>query len=108
MSTHDREATITDDVTDLARRWLLNSRRGEDPKDRDIDLDDDVLELMVTDLDPERGWRVIIESLRLAETESDILSIAVALLEPLLREHGARFVGRTEDMAGSAPRFDVP
>lgn len=106
MSVNDGGLPMTNDVAALARRWLVNNRRGRKHyEDLDIDLDDDVLGLMITDLDPERGWKVVLELLQIAETEEDIGSIAVALLEPLLREHGPRFVDRTDEMAGRDPRF---
>jgi hypothetical protein len=91
---------------ELARRWLDNRRADRiDAGPPDLEPDDRVLELTLTDVDPERGWRVVIALLRAAQTEQDLTDVAIGPLETLLREHGTEFLHRTEQLANSDQRF---
>jgi hypothetical protein len=91
---------------ELAWRWLDNRRASRDgTTEIDLDLDGEVLELMLTEVDPERGWRVAMALLRAAETDQDVATIAIGPLETLLREHGARFLRRSEELAADDPTF---
>jgi hypothetical protein len=80
----------------LATEWLRNERLWGDgrphcegiPAGYDLDLDARVSELVQTDLDPERGWRLLLTLLRLAEDERDIAAVALGPLETFVRNHG--------------------
>ncbi|SRR5258708_37390392 len=97
---------MADENLDLASRWLSHMRRVRDQQEElDIDLDDAVMEFMITDIDPQRGWDIVTTMIQLAETDRDIRVIAAGPLESLLREHSDLLAERTERMARTDARF---
>jgi hypothetical protein len=97
---------MADENVELARRWLVHMRHVRDRQETlDIDLDDALMEFMLTDIDPERGWEIVVALFQLAGTERDIRVIAAGPLESLLREHGELLVGRVERVARTDSRF---
>lgn len=96
----------------MARDWLANQRlyriRPGDPslpEGYSLDLDDRVLELMITGLDPERGWQLLLTLLRLAEDEGDVTQVAIRAPESFASEHHDEFLVRARDELALNPRF---
>jgi hypothetical protein len=88
----------------MARGWLHNERRWRDkgygpksvPAGYDLDLDGRVRELVQTELDPERGWNLLMMMFRLAADDEDIKAIALGPLDEFVRNHGDAFYERID------------
>jgi hypothetical protein len=98
---------------DMARGWLENERRWRNhdraakgvPAGYDLDLDARVQELAATDLDPERGWRLVLSLLSLAEDDRDVSVIGMGPLREFVRFHGHTFSDRIEKEEHSNAHF---
>lgn len=83
----------------MAKDWIQNERLhvgaatgGERiPQGYSLDLDQRVRELVFTDLDPERAWRLVLTLLRLAEDDADVTNVALGPLETFVTNHGDQF-----------------
>ena len=94
----------------MARDWLANERlyRGRGPgvpAGYNLDLDARVLELVLTDLDPERGWHLVLTLLGMAEDKEDFTKVAIGPLETFVREHGHAFYDRIDERVQSDEAF---
>jgi hypothetical protein len=115
----------------MASDWLLNQRLGLDhvrlyprpegwysldfeekmrqgaglPDGYDLDLDDRVLELLQTDLDPERGWRLVLTLLEIAQDSEDRDSVLDAVLT-FVRNHHDAFYNRIVERLGVDPFYE--
>jgi len=55
--------------------------------------------------DPEEGWSMILQILRLDQSPSVMENLSAGPLEDLLAKHGPAFIDRVEAEAASAPIF---
>ena len=63
------------------------------PDGYDLDLEARVLELLQEDLDPERGWRLVLTLLQLPQDSEDRVSVMDAVLT-FVRNHRVDFYDR--------------
>ncbi|MBV8528973.1 MAG: hypothetical protein JOZ75_11710 [Candidatus Dormibacteraeota bacterium] len=94
----------------MARDWIANERlyRGHGPAvpaGYNMDLDARVLELVLTDLDPERGWSLVLMFLGMTEDEEDFKTVAIGPLETFVREHGDAFYDRIDERVQADEAF---
>jgi hypothetical protein len=94
----------------LARDWLAllpgDVRVGAymgDPRSNDIE--DRVLELTQTDLDPVRGWRLVKRLVELATTDAQLWRIGADALSTILREHEALVTPELKQLYTSDPKW---
>ena len=96
----------------LAVEWLQNERlwrrgntgRGRVPEGYNLDIDGWARELVETDLDPERGWQLVLNMVRKAEDNEDLRQIGDGPLYLLVRNH-PEFLQRVQEAAGGDPRL---
>jgi hypothetical protein len=97
----------------LATEWLRNERlwRGlprarhpRVPDGYDLAFDGWARELVMSDLDPERGWRLVLLMVESAEDDKDLSEIGDGPLYELLKNH-EEFLPRARDGASTDPRF---
>jgi hypothetical protein len=79
-------------------------RLAEAPAGYDDDLDARVLELLQEDLDPERGWRLVLTLLRLADDGLD-QGIVFDAVRTFVRNHRDAFYDRIVERLGSEPFY---
>ena len=96
----------------LAADWLRNERlwrrgrgRGRQvPEGYNLDLDAWANQLVETDLDPERGWQLVLTMVGMAEDDEDLRAIGDGPLWLLRRNH-AGFLPRITDRATQDPKL---
>ena len=86
---------------DLEEKMRLSSGL---PDEYDLDLDARVLELLQEDLDPERGWRLLLTLLQLPQDSEDRVSVMDAVLT-FVRNHRDAFYDRILDRLGPEPFY---
>ena len=97
----------------MAKDWIQNERLHSPaataeqriPDGYSLDLDDRVRELVLTDLDPERGWRLVLTLLRLAEDDAALTNVALGPLETFVTNHRDQFHGQIRRQAREDARF---
>lgn len=76
---------------EMAQDWLRATHSQENEKSQDVFAR--VRELVQTDLDPARGWRLTKRIVQLAEDEPELRTVGRQILSPLLKWH--------EDLVGA-------
>jgi hypothetical protein len=104
-----------DSSTDIAMAadWLENERlypsressNNEIPHGYDMNLEARVDELVQTDLDPERGWRLVNTLIRMAANEDDRWNVAAGPLAEFVRLHGDAFYEEIDEAAKTNTDF---
>src|SRR5437773_2816064 len=88
---------------EMARDWL---RAVHDPlKENSGEVIARVLELVQTDLDPSRGWRLTKRIVELAEDDGELDSVGRRILGPLLKWHEALVGSELAELIRSDRRF---
>jgi hypothetical protein len=68
-------------------------------------LDARVRELVITDLDPARGWALVQTLVRLATDEYDVVKVALNPLETFVSVRGDAFYKQIDELATADPAF---
>jgi hypothetical protein len=79
-----------------------------DASHRDLygtDVFDRVLELTQTDLDPERGWRLVKRLVESARNDQELWQIGAGPLSTIVREHGALVAAELEALVRADPKY---
>jgi hypothetical protein len=89
-----------DDV--MARDWL---RATHDPDLYDTDVYRRVLELVKTDLDPPRGWKLVQSLVELAQTDDELWHVGADALSPIVERQADLVANELEHLTRTNPKY---
>ena len=90
---------------EMARDWLRATHLASVGDDWSANLDDRVLELTQTDLDPPRGWRLVKRLTDLAEGSSELWQVGNRALRHMLRNHEQLIGTELADLVRTSPKY---